>query len=987
MPKRLAKPSEPTWGKQMSPQRENKTNAGKVNSPQELQRLTDLLHECEERIGGGSRVCLIDLTFQSGQLTEGTIAHVVTKRAELLNAISRGEIGQHIAFLADPQPERELAKRQHFERYPGDFEHEGLVWMIVGPGYEQPDRAPDGWWRKDKEIESALLAGGYIRTEKAEVATLPGGPRKAPPLEVPAHIAKYAAKFRELDRKREQQIIGLNAREGQPDKAPAEALAPERAKAAPAYTRTRIFAEHWQEVAGRGYSPILLHPAGTKIDGVDRSKTPCLKEWSRHCETPMTPKEIERGLGSFPHADIAVCGGYGGLAGVDIDTLDKDLQTAILEALPAAPTRLGNPGKAGLLLFRWTGEGPAPNWRLLDKSGKVIVELKGHGGQFVVAPSMWPGGHGQPAQPYRMADGGELPPVADLPELTQEHLDKLIEVLKPHLRERRQTGEFEVRPDGPLTDAEKQRYTAYARTGLKNEAEALAKIAEGGRNRALFDAACKLGQFAHHEVLAIEELADTLAEACGEPGNGLAAEDGLPSVRATIESGLFTSRNDPLRLLKDRTAETVAAELNKDHAFINSHHGKAKVLCESFNAKGEPEIYYYLIGDFHTIKANLLPIPIKGGSPNKPKPMAASQAWIHSPNRRSYQSVVFDPSTEERNVKGHYNLWHGFGVKPKKGDWSLMEKHIVSVMAKDNVDSAAYITMWLAWAVQNPNKQAESALVFKGKRGSGKGSLGNTLMKLFGQHAIHLSNTHLLTGRFSRHFESCAFVFADEAIWAGDKAAEQQLKRMITEPTLAIEGKNRDAFMAPNYLKIMMASNEEWVAPVGPDERRFAAFNVSPDRVKDEAYFGALYAQLENGGYEAMLYDLLKMDLEDWHPRQNIPDTEALREQALRSLSPELKWLLTLLEEGKLPSIGGISRDREPSVSNMNVLLEEARKAIGRKKEVGDQDIATFLKDWGAAKKHTNAGNVWKFPALSVMRAEFDRRYGKHEWDEPHEWC
>ena len=40
---------------------------------------------------------------------------------------------------------------------------------------------------------------------------------------------------------------------------------------------------------------------------------------------------------------------------------------------------------------------------------------------------------------------------------------------------------------------------------------------------------------------------------------------------------------------------------------------------------------------------------------------------------------------------------------------------------------------------------------------------------------------------------------------------------MITEPTLAIEGKNRDAFMAPNYLKIMMASNEEWVAPVGPN--------------------------------------------------------------------------------------------------------------------------------------------------------------------------
>ena len=191
------------------------------------------------------------------------------------------------------------------------------------------------------------------------------------------------------------------------------------------------------------------------------------------------------------------------------------------------------------------------------------MELKGHGGQFVVAPSMWPGGHGT-ARPALSHGRWRRTATCGRPaRANEEHLDKLIEVLKPHLRERRQTGEFEVRPDGPLTDAEKQRYTAYARTGLKNEAEALAKIAEGGRNRALFDAACKLGQFAHHEVLAIEELADTLAEACGEPGNGLAAEDGLPSVRATIESGLFTSRNDPLRLLKDRTAETVAAELNK----------------------------------------------------------------------------------------------------------------------------------------------------------------------------------------------------------------------------------------------------------------------------------------------------------------------------------------------------------------------------------------------------------------------------------------
>ena len=288
----------------------------------------------------------------------------------------------------------------------------------------------------------------------------------------------------------------------------------------------------------------------------------------------------------------------------------------------------------------------------------------------------------------------------------------------------------------------------------------------------------------------------------------------------------------------------------------------------------------------------------------------------------------------------------------------------------------AYIYGWYAWAVQNPEKQAEAALVSRGPRGSGKGAAHRLFARLFGRHGLHISSSALLTGRFSAHLEKCAAIFADEAFHAGDKQAESQLKRIITEPTIIIEGKGKDAFQAPNRLKIAMASNEDWVAPVGARERRFAIGDVSHARIDDKPYFTALYNEIDNGGASAMLYDLLDADITGFHPRWSIPQTEALREQARHSLAPELKWLLSLLEDGKLPCHDTHHNNRTTLAS----LIEHARKAIDRKKPLQDEDLAEMLKKWGVDRKHTKTGNRWVFPPLAEMRARFDKEYGKQDW-------
>jgi hypothetical protein len=94
-----------------------------------------------------------------------------------------------------------------------------------------------------------------------------------------------------------------------------------------------------------------------------------------------------------------------------------------------------------------------------------------------------------------------------------------------------------------------------------------------------------------------------------------------------------------------------------------------------------------------------------------------------------------------------------------------------------------------------------------------------------------------------------------------------------------------------------MTSNEEWVVPAGKDERRFAVFDVDSRCAQNHSYFREMDEELNSGGLEALLADLLAFDLEDvdlWR----IPHTEALLEQKPRSLSSVESWWFERLASG-----------------------------------------------------------------------------------------
>ena len=78
----------------------------------------------------------------------------------------------------------------------------------------------------------------------------------------------------------------------------------------------------------------------------------------------------------------------------------------------------------------------------------------------------------------------------------------------------------------------------------------------------------------------------------------------------------------------------------------------------------------------------------------------------------------------------------------------------------------------------------------------------------------------------------------------------------MTEDNIAIEMKGIDVQSLPNYVRLILASNNEWIIPASADQRRFVVIEASEARMQDASYFGSIINQIKNGGREALMYFL-----------------------------------------------------------------------------------------------------------------------------------
>lgn len=143
----------------------------------------------------------------------------------------------------------------------------------------------------------------------------------------------------------------------------------------------------------------------------------------------------------------------------------------------------------------------------------------------------------------------------------------------------------------------------------------------------------------------------------------------------------------------------------------------------------------------------------------------------------------------------------------------------------DDADVLIHFLNWIAYIVQE-RKQAQTAWVFNGREGTGKGVLFNYILSpILGPDYCKTIRLASLEEDFSNgYLEDCVLLMIDESKTSQIKNYEKvmaMLKNLIVEPRIAIRRMRTDAYMASNYVNVIVTSNYPDAMYISATDRRF----------------------------------------------------------------------------------------------------------------------------------------------------------------------
>jgi len=271
--------------------------------------------------------------------------------------------------------------------------------------------------------------------------------------------------------------------------------------------------------------------------------------------------------------------------------------------------------------------------------------------------------------------------------------------------------------------------------------------------------------------------------------------------------------------------------------------------------------------------------------------ISASLAWLRSPNRREYKSIGYWPGNHGRPAKS-CNLWQGWGIGAKPGDWSIIGNYVLHLVGGDR-DKANFILDWCAHLVQRPWEKPGVALVFTGRNGAGENLLAKVLAAVIGQRNV------LITANGKKIFEKFNWNTAGKLLivaeaFAANAQELNRLKWFLTSDEIRVDPRYGSTITMKSRHRVLITLSRDQINAARNDGCRLVVCHVSDNWGGGNAYFDPLWKAVRGQNdalLAAFMHELRTRDIANWKPDEAARKLGTLARQNVLALDPPIIWL------------------------------------------------------------------------------------------------
>jgi hypothetical protein len=228
----------------------------------------------------------------------------------------------------------------------------------------------------------------------------------------------------------------------------------------------------------------------------------------------------------------------------------------------------------------------------------------------------------------------------------------------------------------------------------------------------------------------------------------------------------------------------------------------------------------------------------------------------------------------------------------------------------------AILLAWMAACVQYPGVKFQWAPVLQGCEGNGKTGLLSCVAYAVGRRYSHMPKANKVGGQFNAFLEGKIFILIEEIHMQGRREVLDDLKPLITNRDIEIEGKGADQRMIENVANWAFCTNYKDAVLKSRNDRRYSVFFTAQQSAGDLTrdgmtgqYFPALYEWLRVSGYAAVAGFLRRYQIPaDLNPAKGChraPETSSTEESITESMGGIEQEILEAAEDNTVGFRGG----------------------------------------------------------------------------------